>query len=212
MNASEEFCRNLYKEDPTDPASGWTMKNNLVDDNKGYTATVYTKSCPGYAINWTRTHCRMKKCSAAAFDKMMMDIENQQKEDNPNMIKFEVYERHPNNLLKKAYVSSKMPMFMSNRDHCFEFKVIEEAERKIYVTVSIDDDKYPVTDDFVRMKIFKYSTIREDGEDLLFEDIANFNMGGYVPSSLMNMMLGSLMAKGMSKFKDKLDKMQATVA
>ena len=61
------------------------------------------------------------------------------------------------------------------------------------------------------MKLFKYSVISQVGDELLFEDIANFNMGGYVPSSLMNMMLGSLMAKGITRFKDRLDKLQATL-
>ena len=46
-----------------------------------------------------------------------------QKEDNPNIIKFEVFERHPDGLLKKAYTASKMPMFMSNRDNLFEFRM-----------------------------------------------------------------------------------------
>ena len=59
---------------------------------------------------------------------------------------------------------------------------------------SIDDERYPITDKFVRMVLFKYSVVSQLGDELLFEDIANFSMGGYIPTSLMNMVLGSMMA------------------
>jgi hypothetical protein len=54
------------------------------------------------------------------------------------------------------------------------------------------------------MKIFKRSKICQEGSNVRLQEIVNMNMGGYVPSSILNMMIGTLYSKGIDQMMTKM--------
>jgi len=61
------------------------------------------------------------------------------------------------------------------------------------------------------MDFFKCSLVKQEGEDLKLLEFSNFDMKGYFPARLINMMLGSAMITGITKFYGDLVKMQAGI-
>lgn len=58
------------------------------------------------------------------------------------------------------------------------------------------------------MDMFKASIYYEDGDDLFFKEYTNFDMGGYFPVRLLNLVMTSFMSKGIKQFYQKLREMQ----
>ena len=203
--ADESFCWKLIGEDKEDPATGWTLR--VTDESEGVKFSSYTKLVEGFDLQWTCSKMVFKNIKLAAMDEMMLNIEKMQREDNPNLKEFTVIDRHPDGLIKTGYSRSGLGMFMSDRDNLFSFKMREMPDgSKVYNTSSIEDPRYPEVDGVVRMMIFKHSVVVQKGDDLEFTDLANFNIGGYVPASLLNMVMGSMMKKGIATFSSKLRK------
>ena len=76
----------------------------------------------------------------------------------------------------------------------------------LYTTMTIEHPDYPVDGGAVRMRLFKKTKAWQDGDDVCFIDLANVNTGGYVPAYQTNMVVGSLIGKGLDSMQEKLQK------
>ena len=201
----EAFCWKLIGENKNDPANGWSLR--VTHSEEGVEFVNYTKMVEGFDLQWTFNKCTFKNIKIAAMHDMMTNIEKHQRDDNPNVKEFITIDRHPDGLIKTGYSRASLGMFMSDRDNLFSLTAREMPDgSKVYNTSSIEDPRYPEVDGVVRMMIFKHSVVTQVGDDLQFIDLANFNIGGYVPASLLNMVMGSMMKAGIAKFAEKLKK------
>lgn len=59
-----------------DPSSGWTLKTEFKNAEKGYTGTLFSKKVPGYSNTWTKSDLVFLDCQMDLWDKYLSDIEN----------------------------------------------------------------------------------------------------------------------------------------
>ena len=83
-----------------------------------------------------------------------------------------------------------------------------EDGAKLYITNSIDRPEYPRGNHAIRTSVFKGTLTREKDGDLYIEEFSQFNMGGYFPASLLNMVMSSIISKGVAKFRTQMLEMQ----
>lgn len=57
--------------------------------------------------------------------------------------------------------------------------------------------------------MFKTQMITQDGLDLKVKDFSHIDLKGYFPVRIMNMMLGTMMGKGIPKMRETIDKVKA---
>lgn len=116
-------------------------------------------------------------------------------------------EKHADGLPKLLYERLALGLLFSEREMVIKFERVEHGNGWMTFNVcSVDHPDYPEGDHAVRMKVFKRSNIKQVGDDLHFSELTNMSMGGYIPASLFNMMIGSLAKKGMDELMKKLEK------
>ena len=72
---------------------------------------------------------------------------------------------------------------------------------------SVSDECCPEVPGVIRIEMFKVQKIMQDPsnqEDLLVTDYSNIDFKGYFPMRLMNMMIGSVIPKGIENMKQEL--------
>jgi hypothetical protein len=74
----------------------------------------------------------------------------------------------------------------------------------MYITQTCQHKDYPERPGVIRMEMFKATMAEQKGNDLHVLEFSNFDMKGYFPVRLMNMMLGSMVSKGMNEFYNKI--------
>ena len=115
------------------------------------------------------------------------------------LLELKVLERHPDGLPKILYERIGLGMLFSERELVLHFKREMVDGGIVFHVQSIDHPDYPETDEKVRMKIFKRSKIISEGANTRYHELVNTSMGGYVPASLLNMLIGSMYQKGLDK-------------
>lgn len=106
-------------------------------------------------------------------------------------------ENGPND--KYIYIRVAMGGFVSDRDN-----IVHKTEKDLgdgSTLMTIESANYGDIKEVpgvLRMEMFKTMKIRQDPEkpeDLLITDYSNFDMKGYFPARLMNMVIGSMLPK-----------------
>ena len=82
----------------------------------------------------------------------------------------------------------------------------------MYTTRSIEHPECPANDDAVRVHVFKASLVRNEGGNLRLVEYQNMDIGGYIPASVMNMGMGSMLSRGLDRFKAEMLDKQALIA
>ena len=96
----------------------------------------------------------------------------------------------------EIYAVMKMPMFISNRDIHIKFSKTDLGNgRFLFSSTSINKPDWPSPKGTLRMSIAAYSFVENVGNDLHLVEFANADMKGYIPASLLNMVIGSVTAK-----------------
>ena len=72
------------------------------------------------------------------------------------------------------------------------------------ITESVEHPEFPRTNQAIRMDMFKAAIYYEQGDDLFFKEYQHFDMGGYFPHALLNMVMTKFMSKGIRDFYKKL--------
>jgi hypothetical protein len=116
-----------------------------------------------------------------------------------------IKENGPND--KHLYIRMKMGGFISDRDNVLRKTVKDLEDGSTLMTVESADCNVPEVPGVLRMEMFKTMKIRQDPEkldDLLITDFSNFDMKGYFPARIMNMVLGSMLPKMEKEMMQKL--------
>lgn len=79
-----------------------------------------------------------------------------------------------------------------------------DGGKTLTITESVEHLGFPRTKDAIRMDIFKAAIYYEKGSDLFFKEYTHFDMGGYFPVKLLNMVMTSFMSKGIRDLYEKL--------
>jgi hypothetical protein len=73
---------------------------------------------------------------------------------------------------------------------------------------SIDHPSRPRTDLAIRINFFKGSQFKRIEGGMLYEEFATFDLGGYFPMSMLNMVMKSMVSKGVEEFYKNVKKME----
>lgn len=138
-----------------------------------------------------RSDCLFKNATTEEFQAFMVNIEKNMKED-PMMKECKVIARHPDGTPAQYYWKMKMTG-MSERDSVCSFeKHVMDDGRSIFITKSIEHPDYPPNKKIVRLDLYTAGHSHEEGEDLRYVEFAYFDMKGWFPPRLMNMMIGTM--------------------
>lgn len=88
--------------------------------------------------------------------------------------------------------------FISDRDNVVRKTVKDLGDGNTLMTIESVDLGIPEVAGVQRMEMFKTMKIREDPDkpdDLLVTDYSNFDMKGYFPTRIMNMVISSILPK-----------------
>ena len=125
--------------------------------------------------------------------------------DHPQVVEFKMIEKGEHHWI--MYSQGKGIMLMSPRDNLIKLTRHPQPDGKIlYITQTTTHKDYPERDGIIRMDIFKATMAEQKGPDLHVLEFSNFDMKGYFPVRLMNMMLGSMVSKGLGEFYERMKK------
>ena len=105
------------------------------------------------------------------------------------------------------YSRAKIP-FMTDRENLIHFGVTKGEGTCHFLIKSIEHPDYPEKKGVIRMDVFKSSKITQVGNDIHLMEFSNFDMKGYFPTRLINMMMAASVQKGMSRFYGKIVEME----
>lgn len=115
-----------------------------------------------------------------------------------------VLERTADGFPSLFFSVNKMTM-MSARESLLRFEKIPQPDgRVLYITSSVEHPDYPVTDKAIRIYVFKASMCQEVQDGLIYTEFATFNLGGWFPQRLLNMMMSTMATAGIEKMLEAL--------
>ena len=121
---------------------------------------------------------------------------------------FRVVERLEDGTPALMYSRSKMPMMTERENLVYIEKKVLDDGRTLSIARSVDRPEFPRTKSSIRMDMYKASVFYEKDGDLHLTEYSNFDLGGYFPTKLLNMVMANMMSKGMGDFYGKLVKIQ----
>ena len=204
----EDFFWEMYNESVTDPSKKWSkqLEMPMKDD---FSMVSYTKDLGSDKQRMSRGEMVMKNVSMEAMRRYQTAMFSG-KEDMPWAKDMKIVEQKDEND-KVMYSRSKMPM-MSERESLIHWKKRKlEDGRELTIFYSVERDDYPIDPKVIRIDMFQASLAKEVGNDLHTTTMSQFDMKGYFPMRLMNMVMGSMMSKRMNGFKDTCQKYQREV-
>ena len=117
---------------------------------------------------------------------------------SPMMKEYKLIERtgDDNCLDAKVYYKMKLPM-MSDRDLVIQVHQEKKDDGSYWgYASSIEHPDYPTIKNVVRMYSLTYFKVSEESDGILnYTEISNFDLKGYLPASLMNMIMSSEVEK-----------------
>ena len=112
--------------------------------------------------------------------------------DDPVIKEIKVIERYENGLPKLYYFLMKMPGMSMREALCaFERHDLEDG-RNIFIFTSTEHPDYPVTNKLIRLDLYTAGHCFTEGENCRYQEFAYFDMKGWFPTRLMNIMIGTM--------------------
>jgi hypothetical protein len=125
-------------------------------------------------------------------------------EEMKHIKELRVVEKQPDGYPALMYSRSKMPMMSERENLCSLHKRKLDDGRTLVIVRSVERPEFPRKKNSIRMDMFKASVFVEVDKSIKLIEYSNFNLGGYFPMRLLNMMMASIMSQGMVKFYTKL--------
>jgi hypothetical protein len=192
----------LAAEDFNDPNLQWSKVTDMGSEKDGFVGYAWRRPLStGSAASMMMTEMRYHGVKKEWFLEMM---KNGPPTDNVKEMKI-LKEDGPND--KHLYIRMKMGGFISDRDNVIRKTVKDIDNGCTLMTVETAELDVPEVPGVLRMDMFKTMKIRQDPEkpeDLLVTDYSNFDMKGYFPTRIMNMVIGSLLPKMEREMRQKL--------
>ena len=183
----------MIAEDLNDKANGWKKVSTFTNEKLKCEAVVHTRKIQGSKCNMSRADYKVKEVTLDAYKGFINDYEEISKSD-AHIKNFKVIERDASGFISKCYFQMKMGSACSARDSCISMTRQERTDGKfVYISKSIDHPDYPVSKNMIRMDVFSALSAEqvEDGVD--FIEFSYFNLKGWMPTRLLNMMAGAMM-------------------
>ena len=114
-------------------------------------------------------------------------------------------ENGPND--RHLYIRMKMGGFISDRDNVIHKTTKDIGDGSTLMTIESCDFDVPDYPGVLRMDAFVTAKLRQDPEnpeDLLVTEYSNFDLKGYFPSRIMNMVIASMLPKMQKEMREKL--------
>lgn len=187
---------NLIKEDIKDPASGWRKIVEGAKDKDGFSYTLHARpSNKDSNINMVRMDLIMPGLTKDAWFTTF--------KDGPpvdNAVERRVV-REISPTQRILYVRMRLGTFISDRDNCIMFSRIEHPDGSSVLSLAAcEDPDVPEVPNVIRAEFFKTQRIIEhpdNKDDLMITDFSLMNLKGYFPVRIFNMMIGTIMPKGL---------------
>ena len=99
---------------------------------------------------------------------------------------------------KVLYMRMRLGPFISDRDNVVRKTVKDIGDGNTLLTMESTDFNVPDVPGVIRIDFFSAFKLRQDPEkpeDLLLTEYSNFDMKGYFPSRIMNMVAASMLPK-----------------
>ena len=179
---------------------GW--KKSLDINNKNISGTIHQRPNDTQGkVDYVRADMRFKNATIEQFWNMIKfgpPIEHAKKR--------EVLETH-NDYERDLHVEIKPPI-LSMREQLVKIKREDIGDGSTLIIISnIQSDKVPIRPNVVRAEMLKCSFLRQaedNSSDLLWTDISEFDMKGNIPQRFMNMMISTVMSKGVNQMYAKM--------
>ena len=192
----------LAAEDFNDPKLKWSKVVEMKNDKDGFSGYAYRRPLEtGSAATMIMSEMRYIGVKKERYLELM---KNGPPTKNIKEVKV-LKENGPNE--RYLYIRFELGGFISDRDN-----VVRKTEKDIgdgctLLTIESYDMDVPEVPGVLRMDAFVTCKLRQDPEkpeDLLVTEYSNFDMKGYFPSRIMNMVLSSILPKMQKEMREKL--------
>ena len=202
----ESYFWDNIKLDLNDKSHGWVKKMDNPMKN-GWSCVMHSRPIEGKQP-CNRTDFVFENTSHTAFMKYI-DHMMKNPEDQSHLKKMEILEEvgkvgddHSSMIVHQVL---KMPL-MSERESLISWHLRKlEDDKWMSVACSIEREDYPIDPKMIRMDIFKASMFHTKDNNLHCTEFSTFDMKGYFPMRLMNMMMSSIVSAAFPKMKTKID-------
>ena len=201
----------LNQEDLNDPKLGW-QKITEAKEEKGMLLLVHRRPiAPKSDIMMSRAECTFRDRTLRSANWVFGHYEEAIK-DNKDMkdklVKFDVLERNEETTV--FHFIMKLGLLADNRESITSLTQKKINDNKyLWITQSLDRPDIPVPKDTYRIEIHKSTMIEQVGNDLVITNFDCADMKGYIPKSLLNMLIGAMAMKGMRNLQGKFDEIEA---
>ena len=120
--------------------------------------------------------------------------------DNKAILASEIMEQDADGYPTLMYSKNKMPMMTDRENLCRITRKVIDEDTVIYVINSVEHPDKPRSKNAIRTDFFKGSRFKRVGNDIEYEEFATFDLGGYFPMSMLNMVMKSMISKGVEDF------------
>lgn len=132
--------------------------------------------------------------------------------DNAEMkekiLKFDVLERSGN--VTVFHFIMKLGLLASNRESIISLTQKKINDKKyLWISQSIDRPDIEIPKDTYRIEVHKSTMVEQVGDDVVMTNFECSDIKGYIPKSLLNMVTGAMVMKGMKNFMSKLGETEA---
>ena len=118
--------------------------------------------------------------------------------------KFEVLERNDDFTVYLSIMN--LGMLVTDRESIISLTKKKINDNKyLWITQSLDRPDIEIPKDTYRIEVHKSTMIEQVGDDLVMTNFDCADMKGYIPKSLLNMLIGAMVMKGMKNLKDQFE-------
>ena len=158
-------------------------------------------------MNWYCSDTVLENTSLESFEVMVFDMKRMF-EKTEQIKEWGIIEENDKRLV--AWSTMSFGMLMSSRFGCYQCDRMRQPDGSMVITTrTVQHPEAPAhLKNHVSINCLKYSKYWKEGTDLHIVEHSMTDLGGYIPSSLMNMVMGSLMAKGYPMIVNQLKEIQ----
>lgn len=153
-----------------------------------------------------RSETTFQNTQKAQFIKFFEGMEQNFKDD-PYTKEAKVLGRNEKGMPNLMYWRMKMTG-MSDRDSVISMDHIQlDDGRDVFITKSEEHPDYPVTKKIIRLEMYTAGHCYQEGDALKYTEFAYFDMKGWFPTRLLNLMIGQIASSQMKTMCKKMREM-----
>lgn len=177
----------LYNEEINNRANGWTKRSQMRDNKIGASFVIFSRPMES-GLHMLRSECHFKGLTIQTFNDYLLNMEKMA--NAPHLTEFKIVEKHEDGMPRIFYQKVKMTG-MSERESLLRLEKLPQPDgRVLFITSSVEHPDYPITNQVIRMETYKATMAEDTHRGLKSTEFSNFNIKGWFPLRLLNMMIG----------------------